>query len=212
MVDPCWTVSHIIPPPVAAPVPHGVVHAVKAAIPHAHRHAAHHVHHAFHAVATHPHVWIETVCRAAPLAIASAVLSVPAPMTAPMEATPPAIVQPAVTSQKSSAYAAIPVTQPALFGYAPAAAPTSPATSPIGSTLVTLPQNVAPPALTAEQILAPYTPGPLGAGGVPVVPGIPGGITQPQGSGTPVPEPSSLGVLASAVAACALLRRRRHRT
>lgn len=213
MVVPCWTVSHIIPPPpVAAPAPHGVVHAVKAVIPHAHRHVVHHVHHAFHAAATHPRVWIETVCRAAPLAVASAVLSVPAPLTAPIEVTPPAIVQPDVTSQKSSAYAAIPGTQPVLFGYGPAARPAGTGASPTGSTLVTLPQNEAPPPPTAEQTLAPFTPGPLSTGGLPVVPGTPGGITQPQPSDTPVPEPSSLAVLASAVAACAVLRRRRRRT
>lgn len=213
MVAPCWTVTHYI----ATPAAQSVVHAVKAVHPYINRHVVHRVHHAFHAVTTHPGVWLETVCRAAPLAVASAVLSVPvtAPTAIPVssETTPPISVQPAAASQRPYSYAGVPVTQPILFGYGPTTAsaiPGSTGTAPAGSTLVTLPQNVAPPAPTPEQILAPYmAPAPGLPAGVPSGLGAPGGITQPQVPGTAVPEPSSLGMLASGVAALAVLRRRR---
>jgi hypothetical protein len=219
VVAPCWTVSHYITTPTAQ----SIVHAVKAAHPHIHRHIVHRVHHAFHAVTTHPGVWVETVCRAAPLVVAAGILS--APVTAPVpvpiaaETTPPTSVQPAAASQRPSLYASAPVTQPILFGYNPTTASppsggigASPGTAPAESTLVTLPQNEAPPAPTAEQILAPYiaTPQRL-SGGTPSGIGTPGGIILTQAPGTSVPEPSSLAMLASGMAALALLRRRRGR-
>lgn len=219
MVVPCWTVTHFI----ATSAARGVVHTVKAVLPHIHRHIVHPVHHAFHAVTTHPGVWLETVCRAAPLAIASGLLSVPVtapiPVSSPVEAAPPIGVQPAAVSQKPSTYAAVPVTQPILFGYPPTTASATPAapgaspyTSPAGSTLVTLPQNEAPPAPTAAQILAPYTATPSGvSGGGPSGLETPAGAPLTQSPGTPVPEPSSLLLLASAAAAIGLLRQRRRR-
>jgi hypothetical protein len=208
VVVPCWTVTHFI----ATPAARGVVHAAKAVLPHIHRHIVHRVHHAIHAVTTHPGVWVETVCRAAPLAIASGLLSVPAtapvPAAIPIETAPPISVQPAADSPKPSTYAAIPMTQPALFGYPPNPASATPYAT--GSTLVTLPRNEAPPAPTPEQTIAPYIASPLRlSGGGPSGSGTPGGITQTLPPGVPVPEPSSLVMLASAIAAFGLLRQRR---
>jgi hypothetical protein len=209
VVVPCWTVSHTI----ATPAAHGVAHSAKSVLPHVGRHIAHRVHHAFHAVTTHPGVWLETVCRAAPLAIASGLLAVPATAPVPIETAPAVSAQPIGASQRPSTYASVPVAQP-IFGYGPATAAPSPGTTTntTGSTLVTLPQNEAPPAPTAEQILAPYTAAPRRlSGGTPSGLGTPGGIAETQPAGTPVAEPSSLLILASAVAALGLIRERRRR-
>jgi hypothetical protein len=215
VVAPCWTVSHFI----ATPAAQSVVHAAKAVLPRIHRHTIHRVHHAFHAVTTHPGVWLETVCRAAPLVIASGILSVPVTAPVPVEATPPISVHPAAVSQRPSSYASAPVTQPILFGYSPPTASashggtgTSPGTTPTGSTLVTLPQNEAPPPPTAEQTLARYTARRIPVGAPAATPNAPGSLALTTSFETAVPEPSSLVVLASAMAAFGLLRPRKRRT
>jgi hypothetical protein len=87
MVLSCWTISHLV----AARLVNSVVRTTRHGFPRIGRHVAQHARHAFHAASVHPPIWVESVCRLAPGALAVGLLGLSPPLRGPILQPPTAV-------------------------------------------------------------------------------------------------------------------------
>lgn len=180
----CWPIVHFVASHVADATTRAGQHLT---VPIG-RHHVHRVAHAMHTAAAHPRIWIQTVCRVIPGAVAATILATPPIYTTPgvhRGIMPPPVMSPAAP----------------LLGALPPSAPPRAAADPIpGSTLLFFPPPSAPAVTPPVWSPPPY---------VTVSPTPPTDIT-PDVPPQSVPEPDSTSVLILAIGSLIVISRMRH--
>jgi hypothetical protein len=203
---PCPIAPHAVTPA----VPRVLTGATKA-VRHIFRHVAHRAHRALHAAAAHTRSLVSAACHQIPGAFAVAALGVIAPSPSPEPSL--VTVSPSGSPTQSAPMgspgwtvpsAPVPMVTPAPAD--PGSTLVTPSLADPGSTLVMQPPGTISPPPSASQILPPYQ-APAAQRGIALAASSlrgPASTTKAQ----PVPEPSSLFVLAAAICGLSLIRQR----